>query len=109
MIVGGCSVKKKFLSFFIHKFYIYKRSILKLCFRHSQNDILTNQASCRVSLVLTRMTTSIKAKLPNQKEGQTYNNSCRVSELNKQNIHTKFDAKTRKYRIHLQDLVIGLE
>ena len=33
----------------------------------------------------TNMTTSIKTKLYNQKQGQTNNNSCRVLELNKQN------------------------
>ena len=32
------------------------------------------------------MTISIKAKLCNYKEGQTKNNSCRVSEINKKKL-----------------------
>ena len=39
------------------------------------------------NFMLTRITTSIEAKLYNQKEGQTTNNSCRVPELNKKNFN----------------------
>ena len=54
--------------------------------------------------ILTRMTSSIKAKLYNQKEGQTSNYSCRVSELNLQNINV-CQKKYCEGRILLKDIL----
>ncbi len=64
----------------------------------SKNQVKIYKNLCTIQE--TNMTTSIKAKLSNKKEGQTGYNSC-----NKQNINSKVLTKLRNYRILFRDIL----